>query len=47
MLFVQLLTPTQGGDEQNDEGCGAALAAAIAIASEYVESVPGVPTAAQ
>jgi hypothetical protein len=44
--MVQVLTPTQGGFVQS-VGCGAALAAAIAIASEYVESVPGVPTAAQ
>jgi hypothetical protein len=29
------------------DGCGAAAAAAAAIVSEYVESVPGVPTTVQ
>jgi hypothetical protein len=48
MLVVHELMPTQGGLLHAVVlGGGAADAAAMAIAIVYVESVPGVPTAAQ
>jgi len=46
VFAVHVLTPTQGGLEQN-VACGAAFAAARAISIVYVESIPGTPTAAQ